>query len=91
VAEKRTHSIEFNRQVVQEFVARETLRGLAKRHDICRTPRPKSTTTFVIVGPRASRHPRRMTADGNFRSSFYDRPPSRMTHRDRRRDRRILR
>jgi transposase-like protein len=28
-------SIEFKRQVAQEFLAGETLHGLAKRHDIC--------------------------------------------------------
>lgn len=32
----RTHSIEFKRQVAQEFLAGETLHGLAKRHDISR-------------------------------------------------------
>ena len=32
----RTHSVEFKRQVSQEFLAGETLHGLAKRHDICR-------------------------------------------------------
>ena len=32
----RTHSIEFKRQVAQEFLAGETLHGLSKRHDICR-------------------------------------------------------
>jgi transposase len=34
----RKHSIEFKRQVAQEFLAGETLtlHGLAKRHDICR-------------------------------------------------------
>ena len=32
----RTHSIEFKRQVAQEFLAGETLHGLAKRHTICR-------------------------------------------------------
>ena len=36
MAKHRTHSIEFKRQVAQEFVAGETLHGLAKRHDICR-------------------------------------------------------
>jgi transposase-like protein len=30
------HSIEFKRQVAQEFLAGETLHGLSKRHDICR-------------------------------------------------------
>jgi transposase len=32
----RSHTIEFKRQVAQEFVAGETLHGLAKRHDISR-------------------------------------------------------
>ena len=32
----RTHSIEFKRQVAQEFLAGETLHGLAKRHDVSR-------------------------------------------------------
>ena len=35
MAKHRTHSIEFKRQVAQEFLAGETLHGLAKRHDIC--------------------------------------------------------
>ena len=109
MAKHRTYSIEFKRQVAQEFLGGETLHGLAKRHDICRNlirvwvqkyeagefdedaaaadllqqygariaalerlvgkqtleleflkgavksaPRPKSATTSVIVGPRAS-------------------------------------
>ena len=32
----RTHSIEFKRQVVQDYLAGETLHGLAKRHDLSR-------------------------------------------------------
>ena len=36
MAKHRTHSIEFKRQVAQEFLAGETLHGLAKRYDICR-------------------------------------------------------
>ena len=32
----RTHSVEFKRQVAREFLAGETLYGLARRHDICR-------------------------------------------------------
>jgi transposase len=32
----RRHSIEFKRQVVEEYLAGETLHGLAKRHDIAR-------------------------------------------------------
>jgi transposase len=36
MARHRSHSIEFKRQVAQEFVAGETLYALAKRHDISR-------------------------------------------------------
>jgi transposase-like protein len=36
MARQRSHSIEFKRQVAQEFVAGETLYGLSKRHDISR-------------------------------------------------------
>ena len=36
MAKHRCHSIEFKRQVAQEFIAGETLHGLAKRHDISR-------------------------------------------------------
>ena len=32
----RTYSIEFKRQVAQEFLTGETLHGLAKRHDVYR-------------------------------------------------------
>src|SRR4029453_5142699 len=34
VIKQRSHSIEFKRQVAQEFIAGETLHGLSKRHDI---------------------------------------------------------
>jgi transposase-like protein len=36
MAKHRSHSIEFKRQVTQEFVGGETLHGLAKRHDLSR-------------------------------------------------------
>ena len=36
MAKHRTHSIEFKRLVAQEFIAGETLHGLAKRHDLSR-------------------------------------------------------
>jgi transposase len=36
VARHRSHSIEFKRQIAQEFIAGESLHGLAKRHDISR-------------------------------------------------------
>ena len=34
--QQRSHSIEFKRQVAREFVAGESLYGLAKRHDLSR-------------------------------------------------------
>lgn len=36
MAKLRSHSVEFKRQVAQEFLAGETLHGLAKRHDVSR-------------------------------------------------------
>jgi transposase len=36
MAKHRSHSIEFKRQVVQEYLGGETLHGLAKRHDLSR-------------------------------------------------------
>ena len=36
MARHRSHSVEFKRQVAQEFLAGEALHGLAKRHDISR-------------------------------------------------------
>ena len=36
MARQRSHSIAFKRQIAQEFVAGETLYGLAKRHDLSR-------------------------------------------------------
>jgi transposase len=36
MAKHRSHSIAFKRQVAQEFLAGETLHGLAKRHDLSR-------------------------------------------------------
>src|ERR1700720_516444 len=38
MARHRSHSIAFKRQVAQEFVAGETLHGLAKRHALSRNP-----------------------------------------------------
>lgn len=37
MARHRSHSIEFKRQVAQEFIAGETLHSLAKRHDLSRS------------------------------------------------------
>ena len=36
MAKHRSHSIEFKRQLAQEFLAGETLHGLANRHDLSR-------------------------------------------------------
>ena len=36
MAKHRTYSIEFKRQVAQEYIAGETLHALAKRHDLSR-------------------------------------------------------
>ena len=36
MAKHRAHSIEFKRQIAQDFIAGETLHALAKRHDISR-------------------------------------------------------
>ncbi len=36
MARHRSHSIEFKRQVAQEFIAGERLQALAKRHDVSR-------------------------------------------------------
>jgi transposase-like protein len=37
MAKHRSHSIEFKRQVAQEFIAGETLHALSSRHDVSRT------------------------------------------------------
>lgn len=34
----RSHGIEFKRQVAQDYLAGETLHGLARRHDLSRNP-----------------------------------------------------
>lgn len=36
MAKHRSHSIEFKRQVAQEFIAGETLHALSSRHDVSR-------------------------------------------------------
>src|SRR5215470_15967639 len=36
MAKHRTYSIEFKRQIAQEYIASETLHALAKRHDLSR-------------------------------------------------------
>ena len=45
----RSYPIEFRRQVAQEYLAGETLQGLAKRHEVSRSlvpttmPRPRAS------------------------------------------------
>jgi transposase-like protein len=36
MSKNRSHSVEFKRQVAQEYIAGETLHGLSNRHDISR-------------------------------------------------------
>ena len=36
MAKHRTHSVEFKRQVSQEYLSGETLHGLSKRHNVSR-------------------------------------------------------
>jgi transposase len=36
MAKHRAHSVEFKRQVVEEYLGGETMHGLAKRHDLSR-------------------------------------------------------
>lgn len=36
MAKHRSHDITFKRQIVREYLAGETLQGLAKRHDLAR-------------------------------------------------------
>ena len=47
MARHGSHSIEFERQVAQEFIAGETLHSLAKRHDISR-----NLTRLWVLGLR---------------------------------------
>jgi hypothetical protein len=68
--QQRSHGIEFTRQVVQEYIAGETLYGLAKRHDLSRqlirvwsrstkpeawTRMPKLLTSCMNTKPRSWR------------------------------------
>jgi hypothetical protein len=52
MAKHRTYSIEFKRQVAQEFLAGETLHGLARRHHVYRGVRlsQKIGDNWEIVG-----------------------------------------
>src|SRR5262249_40805039 len=56
MAKHRTHSIEFKRQVVQEFLGGESLHALARRHGIGRNLRSGSPSSRP-VGSTATRRP----------------------------------
>jgi transposase-like protein len=56
LSEAPFHSIEFKRQVAQEFIAGETLHALARRHDVSRNL--IRVWTSVITGPTASPSPK---------------------------------
>ena len=53
MAKHRTHSIEFKRQVAQEFLVGETLHGLAKRHQrvLKAVPCPHSCQRELVEDP----------------------------------------
>ena len=50
MAKHRTHSLEFKRQVAQEFLAGETLHGLAKRYDLSRNLIPIRSRPMFFIG-----------------------------------------
>ena len=56
MAKHRTHSIEFKRQIAQDFIAGETLHALASRHDISRncmiTANRRASATIAFFIPR---------------------------------------
>jgi transposase-like protein len=69
MATQRRYSIEFKRQVVQEYQAGETLHGLAKRHGISRNlvriwtaKRKLASSTMISPPPASCRSTRRASA-----------------------------
>ena len=66
MAKHRSHSIEFKRQVAQEFIAGETLHALSSRHDVSpnliriwvRKERPEELGNRPALRPRANDMPR---------------------------------
>ncbi len=58
MAKHRTHSIEFKRQVAQEFLGGETLHGLAKRHDVSPTCAESTLGINAInhLGKKSAQH-----------------------------------
>jgi transposase-like protein len=59
----RSYSIDFKRQIAQEFLAGETLHGLEKRHDISRNLIRVWVESYQ-AGP-LTRTPRRQTSFSN--------------------------
>ncbi|MGQ3215685.1 transposase [Shinella sp.] len=65
MAKHRIHSMEFKRQVAQEFIAGETLNGLAQRHDVSRNlirswvcKDEEGGSTMMLRPPTSSRNTR---------------------------------
>ena len=54
MARQRSHSIEFKRQVAQEFIAGESLYALSKRHDISRLRSEGASLLDHLVGVRGT-------------------------------------
>ena len=78
----RSYPIEFKRQVAQEYLAGETLHGLAKRHEINRNlvriwvakyeagytiKRMLKETTYCAIGPPAASERRGLSSDDRSR------------------------
>ena len=59
MAKHRTHSIEFKRQVVQEYLGGESLHALAKRHGISRSLIKVWVAKYEAGGARQRRGCRR--------------------------------
>jgi transposase-like protein len=57
MAKHRTHSIEFKRQVVQEYLGGESLHALAKRHSISRSLIKVWVAKYEAGGSTATRLP----------------------------------
>ena len=60
MSKNRSYSVEFKRQVAQEFIAGETLHGLSKRHDsniwgVRPSPDTQANTLFQIFATRVGR------------------------------------
>jgi hypothetical protein len=67
MAKHRSYSIEFERQVAQEYLGGETLHGLAKRHDISRDliritrPAPSTATWLSPIYKQTNEFPENLS------------------------------